>query len=160
MIWYASFALALAIILQLSVRKFAPQQITARAAISRRPEHASRSEEKSQPCWTALNFKDKNGRRISMGGRVVVNVDGESCLPYGLADGARVIADKLNKKTRSTLQAGDLIVIDSRLEGGRKPFRFRMIERVDGDTLHFAPTSGRSVNPKARSDAFARVVFR
>lgn len=123
--------------------------------------HAARSREvrfRQRAFPLAPLYRDENGRPIDLSNAVVGVATGTSCVDYGIPDGAVVIGDKVSVESPD-LHEGDIVIINAELDNGKRPQRFRCVEEVVNDEVHFSMDSEGALKPKKISDILARVVY-
>ncbi|MBD2840780.1 hypothetical protein [Erythrobacter rubeus] len=104
-------------------------------------------------------FRDAKGESIDLDDRMVGVARGESCVNYGISDGAVVIADKLTSESRQKIAADDLVIIASPLDDETKPMRFRKVSARSEGLVEFADDNNGALKPKAPEDIVGLVRY-
>ena len=114
---------------------------------------------RNRPFPFAGMYCDSNGAKIDMTHFVIAKAYGPSCKEFGIPDGAVVIASKLRGDfATAEVIPGDIVIIDSEIEDRTRPQRFRCVDHVDGETVHFRP-SKRTYRSKPIADLVGIVAY-
>lgn len=104
-------------------------------------------------------YSDSKGHRINMEHSVVAKAYGPSCEEFGIPDGAVVIAARLSDDAaHADVAPGDIVIINSEIADGTKPQRFRCVDYIDGDVVHFR-SSDREYRSKPFKDLVGKVEY-
>lgn len=129
--------------------------------------HAARSKDlfvRKRRFPLASLYRDAAGQPIDLENKLIGLIKGDSGGEYGLRDGDVIIAKTLSAEEQQHLQPDQLVVIDSPLDDGTKPYRMRKIRSVaDGMVVFyddpFAKANNQPLNSKPASDVVAKLEF-
>jgi hypothetical protein len=122
--------------------------------------HAARSKDvlvRRRRFPLAALYRDTSGQPIDIKGKFLGLVKGDSCVAYGLRDGDIVIAKQFCDFSLHTVQAGDLVIINSVRPDDSHPLRFRKVRGVCDNQVDFYDDPSGALNRKPLSDVMARV---
>ena len=91
-------------------------------------------------------LRDESGNRINTADKLLVMAVGPSMVDHGIKHGTIVLADVLDDSARSTLEPGDVVVVDAEAKASETGKRLRRIREIDDGNVVFVRNRDRPLS--------------